>query len=183
MQGQSNDTTGITAVMVRTGVFGGLIGGIAMAMFMMVVTAVKGMGFFKPLYLIAATFHQAWAMQTGFALGPVLVGAVLHMMLSAVFGLVFVVALATVMRSSLSAPLWVIAGMVWGVIVLVVNQYVVLPIVDPAMTTATNGMLFWWVIAHLMFGLVLGAIATASIPAGSPVTMGAARSRLLHGSH
>jgi hypothetical protein len=183
MQKQSSGTTSNTAVMVRTGVIGGLVGGIAMAMIMMVVTAVKGMGFFKPVYLIAATFHQTWAMQTGFALGPALVGAMLHMMLSIIFVLVFVAVLAMVARTGAGAPLWVIAGMVWGVIVLVVNQYIVLPIVDPAMATATNGLLFWWVVAHLMYGLVLGAIAATSVPATSQATMVAARSRQLHGSH
>ena len=182
MQGQFSGLTGRAAVPVARGVIGGLIGGIAMAMIMMVVTAVKGMGFLKPLYLIAATFHQPWAMQTGFALGPVLVGAMLHMMLSVVFGLVFVVVLAMVTRSGAAAPLWVIAGMVWGVTVLVVNQNIVLPIVDPAMATATNGLLFWWVVAHLMFGLVLGASAATPVPAGSQVPVRSTRSRPLPGS-
>jgi len=173
MQVLLNGRVGRTSVPVGPGVVGGLIGGIAMAMIMMVVTATKGMGFFKPLYLIAATFHQSWAMQSGFALGPVLVGAMLHMMLSIMFGLVFVVALPMVARSGTGASIWIIAGMVWGVIVLAVNQYIVLPIVNPAMATATgmSDMIFWWVVAHLMFGLVLGAIAAKSVTADRPVTI------------
>jgi hypothetical protein len=168
--------------MVRTGVIGGLIGSIAMAMVMMVVTAVKGMGLFKPLYLIAATFHQPWAMQTGFALGPALVGVMLHMMLSIIFGLVFVVGLAMVARSAVGSSQWIIAGMAWGVIVLLVNQYIVLPIVDPAMATATSGLLFWWVVAHLMFGLVLGAVAATSATTSSLAPIAAPRSRPLPSS-
>ncbi len=39
-----------------------------------------------------------------------------------------------------------------------INQTVVLPLVDPAMASATGGMLFWWAVSHLLYGLVLGAI-------------------------
>ena len=182
MQGQLTGAAAHAALPVGRGVSGGLIGGTAMAMIMMVVTAVKGMGFLKPLYLIAATFHQAWAMQTGFALGPFLVGAMLHMMLSAVFGLVFVVGLAMVTRSGAAVPLWVIAGMVWGMMVLVVNQNIVLPIVDPAMATAASGLLFWWVVAHLMFGLLLGVVGASLVPTSSQLAAAPPRSRLRHES-
>jgi len=147
----------------RTGAIGGLAGGLAMAMVMMLVTAVQGMGVFKPLYLIAATVHQPWAMQSGAALGPVLVGALLHMMLSISFGLVFSAALAVVPGAGATAR--VVGGMVWGVLVLAINQSLVLPLVDPAMVTATNGLLFWWILAHLLFGLVLGTIALTGVPA------------------
>jgi hypothetical protein len=83
----------------------------------------------------------------------------MHMAMAMGFGLAFVMALTIITRSSVSLPRWAGAGMVWGVVVLLVNQNIVLPVVDPAMVSATNGLVFWWVLAHLMFGLVLGVSA------------------------
>lgn len=174
---QIDETQSSLATALRQGVMGGLIGGIAMAMIMMVVTALDGMGFLKPLYLIAATFHPAWAMQTAFSAGPILIGAMLHMMMSAAFGLVFAVGLALLRRSGMTTALWVGTGMVWGVMVLLVNQNIVLPIVDPAMATATSGLLVWWLLAHLMFGVVLGAIAASIRPASNVLATAPLRSQ------
>jgi len=52
------------------GALGGLAGGIIMAMIMMIVTAAMGMGLLRPLYLIAATVQQPWAMHSGGDLAP-----------------------------------------------------------------------------------------------------------------
>jgi hypothetical protein len=141
------------------GAIGGLIGGIAMATLMMAVTAVKGMGVLTPLYLIAATFHESWAVQTGFTPAPILVGVMVHMVMSMGLGFAFVVALSSITRPGASLPHWASAGLMWGLIVLLVNQNIVLPVVDPALVSATSGLIFWWVLAHLMFGLALGISA------------------------
>jgi hypothetical protein len=45
--------------LIKWGIVAGLIGGIVMAMFMMLVTAIAGMGFLAPLYAIAATFNRS----------------------------------------------------------------------------------------------------------------------------
>lgn len=141
-----------------------------MAMFMMIVTALTGMGFLAPLYAIAATFNPSWAMMKGFDLGPILVGLMLHMVNSAVFGLIFALLVCWIYPRTLALPVAAIAGMVWGLILLVVNQYIVLPLVDASMVTATRGIFGWWLIGHLMFGIVLGVIAGATIArlAGTP---------------
>ncbi len=164
MRQYDKDSTQSWAGLARGGVMGGLVGGIVMAMIMMVATAANGMGFLRPLYLIAATFHQAWAMAQGVQIGPVFIGLMLHMMNAAVFGLIFALLLGAVTRDKRAGmATWVIAGMVWGVVLLVVNQYVVLRIVDPAMATATatGAMPAWWVVSHLMYGVVVGTLVAA----------------------
>lgn len=162
MRQYDKDSTQSWAGLARGGVMGGLVGGIVMAMIMMVITAVKGMGFLTPLYMIAATFHQPWAMAQGLRIVPLLVGAMFHMFNSAIYGLIFALLLGVVARGSgLGTTVWVIAGMVWGLVLLVINQFLILPIVDPAMTKAISSMMVWEVLLHLMYGLVLGALAAA----------------------
>jgi hypothetical protein len=158
-----NGTTVGWASVVRWGAIAGLIGGVVMAMLMMMVTAVSGMGFLAPLYAIAATFNPSWAMTTGFALAPILVGLMLHMMNSVIFGLLFTLLLRGIWQRGLALPVALVAGMVWGALLLAVNQLIILPALDRPLVTATSGIFGWWLIAHLMFGVVLGAIVGATV--------------------
>lgn len=142
----------------------GLIGGIAMAMLMMIVTAVMGMGFLKPLYLIAATFHRSWAADMGFHLGPMLVGAMTHMFNAILFGIIFALLLAWIVRRGAGIGGALVAGMIWGIILLVFNQFVTLQIFDPPLAhavTMTSTIFIWWLISHLMYGAITGAIVGA----------------------
>lgn len=168
------------ADLLRRGIIGGLIGGMAMAMLIMIVTAARGMGFLKPLYLIAALFHQPWAMVSGVQIGPLLIGAMLHMVNAVIFGLIFVLVAEAIARGNrIGSSLGVAAGMAWGLVLLVVNQALILPLVDPAMATATNGMMAWWVVSHLMYGLVLGVVMMVPLSAHSPVVAGSAARRAM----
>ena len=163
MRKNANCTTASWGDIIRWGLIAGLVGGIVMAMFMMLVTALTGMGFLAPLYAIAATFNPSWAMSKGFDLTPSLVGLMLHMVNSAVFGLIFVVLARWIYPRALTLPMAAMAGMVWGLVLLAVNQTIVLPLVDRPMATATSGIFVWWLIGHLMFGVVLGVIAGATL--------------------
>jgi hypothetical protein len=154
--------------LARGGVVGGLAGGIVMAMITMVGAAVHGMGFLRPLYLIAATFHRPWATAQGVQIGPLLIGLMDHMVNSAIFGLILALGLGAVTREhGLGTMGWVLAGMIWGVVLLVANQYVILHTVDPAMETGMREILAWWVASHPMYGLVLGAIIASPLGVGA----------------
>lgn len=170
MRTSGNDAMGSWRDVTRWGLLAGLIGGIVMAMFMMMVTALTGMGFLAPLYAIAATFNHAWAMTKGFDLTPILVGLMLHMVNSAVFGLIFALLVARLLPRALALPAATMAGMVWGLILLAVNQLIVLPSVDAPMVAATSSIFGWWLVGHLMYGVVLGVIAGATLgrPASAP---------------
>jgi hypothetical protein len=156
--------------LARGGVVGGVVGGLVMAMITMVGAAANGMGFLTPLYLIAATFHQPWATAQGVQIGPLLLGLMDHMVNSAIFGLFLALVLGALVREhGLSATGWVLAGMIWGLVLLIANQYVILGLVDPAMETGMRAIMAWWVVSHLMYGLVLGAIIAS--PMGIGATM------------
>ncbi len=158
--------------LARGGVIGGLVGGIVLAMLMMIVTAIMGMGLLRPLYLLAATFHAPWAMTNGVDVAPLLVGLMLHMVNSAIFGLIFALLLGAMMSTrSMSLTTWAIGGMVLGLLLFAVNQYLVLPIVAPAMATGVGTILIWWLLGHVMYGVVLGLIvgSPAGVRAAVPV--------------
>ena len=73
------------------GAIAGMLGGVMMAMFTMIATATYlHMGFFTPLYVIASPFAGPQSMMTAmhggafyFALGPAVLGLVVHLMWSA----------------------------------------------------------------------------------------------------
>jgi uncharacterized membrane protein YagU involved in acid resistance len=142
------------------GAIAGMLGGVMMAMFTMLATATYlHMGFFTPLYVIASPLAGPQSMMTAmhggtfyFALGPAVLGLVVHMMWSALWGIIFgLIASGLHLRGAAA----VIGGMVYGVLVMLVMSFIVAPIVG-----APNffQLLGWptWTIGHVLFGMVVG---------------------------
>ena len=136
--------------MVGSGVVAGIIGGMLMAMIMMMSTAANGMGFLAPLRLIAATFHGKEAMAGG---GPLLTGLMIHMMTSMVSGVIF----ASIVGRRLTLPQALMAGGAFGIAIWVVMTFGGLPLLNPIMRERVVMMPVAWFIAHLGFGMGLGA--------------------------
>ena len=142
------------------GAITGMIGGAVMAMYTMIATATYlHMGFFTPMYLIASPLIGQQVLKTSihqglfyFAIGPALLGLVVHMMWAALYGMIFgLIAYGTHLKGVVA----VISGLVYGVLVMLFMSFVIAPIVG-----APNilNLLGWptWTIGHLLFGLVLG---------------------------
>jgi uncharacterized membrane protein YagU involved in acid resistance len=156
-------TTRTTAEWIEFLILGavvGMIGGAAMAMFTMIASATYlGMGFFTPLYVISSPLlgQQAMmmAMKGGvfyFTAGPALLGLVIHMMWSALFGMIFGLIAYLLHLKGATA---VVAGLVYGLLVMVFMSFVVLPLVH----APSLGQLMGWLsfsIGHLLFGMVVG---------------------------
>jgi hypothetical protein len=142
------------------GAIAGMLGGAMMAMFTMLATATYlHMGFFTPLYVIASPLSGPQSMMTAmhggtfyFALGPAILGLVVHMLWSALWGIIFgLIAYGLHLRSAAA----VIGGMVYGVLVMLVMSFIVAPIVGaPNLLTLLGGTTF--IIGHLLFGMVVG---------------------------
>jgi uncharacterized membrane protein YagU involved in acid resistance len=159
---------------IQIGIVGGIIGSLAMAMYAMVVSDwVKHSGFFTPLYHIAASIISPSAMMKSmgaamhssnyyFAAGPAIVGAIVHMMTGAIAGIVFVLIARSTSIKGFSA---VITGAIFGLLVMVVNGLVVLPIVSHLFgggkPISDMAKIVGWghfTIEHLIFGMMLGLI-------------------------
>jgi hypothetical protein len=164
---------------ITVGVSGGVIGSLAMAMYAMIISDfVKHTGFFTPLYHIASSFISPNAMMTSmgqamhgnsgyFALGPAVVGAIVHMMTGAIFGAIFGIIIA---RIHASRAVTVVAGTMFGLLVMVVNSFIGLPIAArlfgggrPISHMATIVGWGHFTVEHIIFGMMLGIIVAAKL--------------------
>lgn len=134
----------------------GLIASMVMGMWEMVVEQVAGgNGFWAPITYIAATVlrdYQQVGTPVSFAALPVALGVMAHMMNSVILG----IALALILRRlhpSLQGSIGLGAG--FGVAVMLLMWFLVLPLADPVMLRL-NPVSF--LVAHMMWGAALGLL-------------------------
>jgi hypothetical protein len=134
----------------------GLIAGLVFAMWAMVVGI-----FTSTLWAAPQGIAQSIGIGSAghnFQLVPLVVGLMGHMMNSVVIGVIFI-AIARALR--LHGPAAVVGGMVYGVIVYVGMYWVLLRgVLSSTSASFLSANPEWsWVVAHLMFGAALGALA------------------------
>src|SRR5690348_6053679 len=101
------------------------------------------------------TLMRAFTMHGGafyFALGPAVLGLVVHMMWSALWGIIFgSIASGLHLRGAAAA----VGGMVFSILVLLVMSFIVAPLVG---APNFSQLLGWptWTIGHVLFGLIVG---------------------------
>ncbi|MGI8616091.1 MAG: hypothetical protein ACR2L4_04820 [Actinomycetota bacterium] len=181
-------THGARGRTIGAGALAGIVASVVMGMFAMIAAATyQGTGFFTPLYHIASPLIDGRPMMASMEaasggnrffldVGPAILGLAIHMMVGAIWGIVFFV---LVRLLGWTSPLTlVLGGVVFGLAVLLVMSWVTLPI-----TAAVVGggkpvedmpqMVGWgtFAVEHGLFGLILGAWAAAS--AGSAGRHGA----------
>ncbi len=145
-------------------VVAGLIASVVMGMIEMIFEAVAGDGFWSPILYIGATVLrglQSLQPPVGFHFGGVILGLMGHMMNSVILGWIFA---ALIARRIAGRGSLIVSGAIYGFIVYLAMWYVVLPAVDPVMLNL-NASLF--VLAHLMWGAVLGWLLPVHAPAAS----------------
>lgn len=136
----------------------GVVAGVVMAMFAMIVAALNGNGFWAPPRAITAVVFGTQHVGGGFAFGPVVVGMMAHMMLSAMFGAVYAALLGIAARQA-ALVTQLVAGMVWGGVLWAMNTYLVADVFLNGSEVFTSSMPAWtWFVAHLMFGGALGVL-------------------------
>ena len=162
----------ISGSSIVSGLIAGLVGAAVMAAYAMVAGATYlESGFFTPMYHIASVFIDPGSMMTSmeraaggsdffFRAGPALIGLTIHMIVGAAFGMIFAL-LATRLRMRGGAGL--VAGVVYGLAVMVVMAFVGLPVAAALFGGGTPisdmaGMVGWptFAVEHGLFGLVLG---------------------------
>lgn len=142
------------------GVVAGLVAGIAMAMYAMLASATfLGQGVLTPLYAIASPLTGQRAMMASMrtwlyvSVGCIVLGLMIHMLWSAAYGVIFGVLARALHLAGVGV---VVAGMLYGMVVLLLMSFVVLPVVGAGSMPGTVG---WpsFTVEHLVFGMVLGA--------------------------
>lgn len=134
----------------KAGSAAGLVGGLAMAAFLMVFTVYTGQGLLTPLQLFGGTFYGRAALDSGF--GSAFWGLALHLAVSIAFGVLF----AAMFRRDAPPLFEVVSAIVYALALWVVLTFAVMPVVDPVMRQAIPGMSFAWFGAHVVYGCGVG---------------------------
>jgi hypothetical protein len=164
---------------VMWGAVAGVGASLVMAMFAMIAALTyQGTGFFTPLYHIASVFAPGDAMmqsmQAGmggssftFLFGPAVLGAVIHMMVGAGYGVAFAL-VAKLLR--LHGAALIGAATLWGLVVFAISSWIGLPAAaalfgggDPIRNMASMVGYPTFIIEHLLYGAVLGILLLAAL--------------------
>jgi hypothetical protein len=142
-----------------SGAAGGLIGGMMMAMFSMLI-AIGEDGFWAPVRGITSVVFGDEHYSGDFAFWPVATGAMGHMMNAMVLGIVFAV-LASMLAPRISSMVLGMAGAVYGLAVWAVMVLAVAPALQSS-DLFTDSIPQWaWIAGHLMFGVITAMIVGA----------------------
>jgi hypothetical protein len=146
-----------------TGAAGGLVAGAVMLAILAVAFPLLRLGQpLQPLYLFAAFSDPDWGRLSGFAASALVVGTIIHLVMSLGLGALF----SWLVNRSTGRTL-VISGVVWGLLVWAIQQFAILQVVDPL---ATRDLPLWlFAVAHTVYGLVLGwFVARVRAQGGAP---------------
>jgi hypothetical protein len=154
----------------------GLIAGMMMGIFSMIVAAIADYGFWAPLRGITAMFFGKEHLGGSWDLPTVVVGAALHMAFSMMLGVLYAVLLG-IGRSRLPAEVQVVAGMLFGLAVWAINTFAIGRAL-PGGELMTSAMPVWaWLVGHLIYGGMVGLLyawwrhGTTAFTAGNPAAL------------
>jgi hypothetical protein len=149
---------------VRTGAIGGALGGAAMALVANGYGLISGLGVWLPVNVIAATFlrdlQSASIDQLAqFNLAALIIGLLMHAVLSIGLGILFVLILPTLPGTPI---IWALTV---GPLLWIIASVLTLPLLNPIMVRVVDVPSF--IVAHVIYGLVMGIYVarTAKVPA------------------
>jgi hypothetical protein len=139
-----------TKLPVVAGLIAGLAGSLAIMVVVTGILLVSGNDLGMAARLIASFVYGSDA-GTGFA--PIVVGTLLHVVTGTVFGAIFARIVPSLPRN-----VFIIAGLIYGILTWFVTSYAILPIAVPLMVASevNVGVLL---IAHVVYGFTLGIVA------------------------
>ena len=138
------------------GALAGLAGGLAMAVVAALLSASMGQDIWHESKRIAAIVYGSAALsKSGFDLGPVLVGSLLHLLVSALLGAIFGIVTRRWLHLTSDFGTPVMAGLVYGLMIWMVAYFAVLPLLNPALLEIYPPA---FIIQHVAYGVVLGLV-------------------------
>ena len=140
------------------GAIAGIGGGLAMAIVAALISASIGGDIWQESKEIAAVVYgQTAAAQPGFVAGPVLVGTLLHFLMSALLGAIFGIVVRRILHLTSDFGTPVLVGLIYGFLLWMVAYFITLPLLNPALldTYAPS-----FIIQHLVYGAVTGLLYT-----------------------
>jgi uncharacterized membrane protein YagU involved in acid resistance len=161
MNGSTQSTTQqkvsrLPDIMGLGGGIAGLVGGIAMAIVAAILAASRGNDIWLEAKQIAnPLFTTDVGALPGFVAGPVIVGTLIHLFLSIVFGSTYSIIMRRIFKLPSDMGVPVLAGLIFGLTIWMIAYFVVLPIVNPALLDMYQPA---FVIQHIVYGIVTGLV-------------------------
>ena len=138
------------------GAIAGLAGGLAMAVVAALLSASMGQDIWHESKRIAAIVYGPAALAvSGFDLGPVLLGSLLHLLVSALLGAIFGIVTRRWLHLTSDFGTPIMAGLVYGLLIWMAAYFVVLPLLNPALLEVYAPA---FIIQHVAYGVVLGLV-------------------------
>ncbi|GEM_PF-3059539 len=132
------------------GMIAGIVGGVAIAVFMLVMAYSRGGDLWMVFKGAGYPFLGDRALQPGFDALAIAVGTLSHFAVSITWGVLF-----GLLFFGLSSAATLVAGLLWGVVVWLGMFYVILPLIGAGFMA--RGMpVSLAVTEHLMFGIAMG---------------------------
>lgn len=144
----------MTKATLRSAAIGGVLGGVMMAVWLMFILWLTGIGFWTLLNLITNTFWRAVPLSGKFSVWSLIIGLIVHVIVALIFG--SVIALAA-WWLPVSRTLIIASGALFGPIIWVIMQYGIWRAVDPAAAQIITPWVF--AVAHLIFAVLAAAVA------------------------
>ena len=153
---------------LRAAAIGGIFGGVMMAVWLMFILWLTGIGFWTLLNLITNTFWRAVPLDGKFSVWSLIIGLVVHVLVALIFGSLIALAARWL---PWSRSLIIASGALFGPVIWVVMQYGIWRAVDPAAARIITPWVF--AVAHLIFGVL--AASTAAILTADEKAAGSTR--------
>jgi uncharacterized OsmC-like protein len=144
----------VTKATLRSAAIGGVLGGVMMAVWLMFILWLTGIGFWTLLNLITNTFWRAVPLDGKFSVWSLIIGLVAHVIVALIFGAMIALAAWWL---PVSRTLIIASGALFGPVIWVVMQYGIWRAVDPAAAQIITPWVF--AVAHLIFGVLAAAVA------------------------
>ena len=149
-------------IMGLAGALAGLGGGLAMTLIGALLTHALDQDHWLQLKVIASVvLGPEVATQSGFAAGPIIIGALLHLGLAALLGALFEILMRRIARRKSNYRLPEVAGLVYGLLIWLVAFFAVIPMLVPLLLQIYEPALL---IQHLVYGAVTGLLYSVLRP-------------------
>ncbi len=132
---------------IRAGLLAGVAGALSIMVVVTAILLVSGNDVWTAARLIA-TF--VYGPDTGNGVVPIMVGTILHLTTGGVLGAVFAASVPCLPRN-----IWIVAGLIYGVVAWFVSSFMILPFAAPLLV-ATDVNVGVLLIAHVVYGFTLG---------------------------
>jgi uncharacterized membrane protein YagU involved in acid resistance len=150
------------------GAISGFLAGIVMIVLSPLLSLLTGIGIWEPPKLIAATIlGPSVVQQPGFVAGPVIVGTVVHLLISVVLGFLFGLIFHRLLHLTTDFGTPLLVGLCYGLVIFFVAYIFVLPVINPLLH---DSWLAPFIAQNMVFGICLGGFYTLLRPQHYDIT-------------